>query len=49
MARKDGPAAANSVRKHLSMLFTYAIKLEVPGVIANPARAADRMQEGEEG
>lgn len=49
MGRKDGPAAANKVRKNLSMLFTHAIKLELEGVTVNPARAADRMREGDEG
>ena len=49
MGRKDGPSAANKVRKNLSMLFTYAIKIEVDGVTVNPARAADRMSEGDEG
>lgn len=49
MAKKPGPAAANKVRKNLSMLFTYAIKQEVEGVTTNPARAADRMTEGEDG
>jgi integrase len=49
MGRKDGPSAANKVRKNLSMLFTYAIKIEVDGVTVNPARAADRMSEGKEG
>ena len=49
MAKKEGPAAANKVRKNLSMLFSYAIKQEVPGVTVNPARAAERMREGDEG
>lgn len=49
MGRKDGPAAANKVRKNLSMLFNYAIKLEVPGLVVNPTRAADRMKEGKDG
>lgn len=49
MGRKDGPAAANKVRKNLSLLFNHAMKLEVEGVTVNPARAADRMREGAEG
>lgn len=49
MAKKDGPAAANKVRKNFSLLFTYAIKQEMPGVSANPARAADRLKESGDG
>jgi hypothetical protein len=49
MSKKEGPAAANKVRKNFSLLFTYAIKLELPGVTGNPARAADRMKEGGDG
>lgn len=49
MAKKDGPAAANKVRKNLSLLFNYALKQEVEGVAGNPARAADRMNESEDG
>lgn len=49
MGRKDGPAAANKVRKNLSLLFNHAMKLEVDGVTVNPARAADRMRESDEG
>ncbi|OWV52181.1 integrase [Mameliella alba] len=49
MAKKDGPAAANKVRKNLSLLFNYALKQEVEGVTGNPARAADRMEESEDG
>lgn len=49
MARKGGPAAANKVRKNLSLLFNHAMKLEVEGVTVNPARAADRMREADEG
>lgn len=47
MAKKDGPAAANKVRKNFSLLFTYAIKNEL--MATNPARAADRMKESGDG
>lgn len=47
MAKKDGPAAANKVRKNFSLLFTYAIKHEL--MTANPARAADRLKESGDG
>lgn len=47
MAKKDGPAAQNKVRKNFSMLFTYAIKQELTGL--NPARAADRRKESADG
>ena len=49
MAKKDGPAAANKVRKNLSFLFAYAIRQEVPGVTTNPARAAEKMRKGDDG
>ena len=49
MSRKSGPAAANKVRKNLSMLFTFAIKQEVDGVTNNPTKAADRKRESSEG
>lgn len=49
MGRKDAPAAANKVRKNLSLLFNHAIKLEVEGVTVNPTKAADRMREGDDG
>ena len=47
MNKKDGPAAANKVRKNLSMSFNFAIKLEV--ITSNPARAADKMKESGDG
>lgn len=47
MAKKDGPAAANKVRKNFSLLFTFAIKNEL--MAANPARAADRLKESRDG
>jgi len=47
MNMKAGPAAANKVRKNLSMLFNFAIKLEV--LTFNPARAADKMKESGDG
>lgn len=49
MGRKEGAAAANKVRKNLSMLFNYAIKLEVQGVTINPTKAADRIRDGSDG
>lgn len=48
MEHRNGPAAANKVRKNLSMLFKHAIKLEVEGVTVNPTKVADRMREGDE-
>jgi len=49
MARKEGASAANRVRKNLSMLFNYAIKIEVEGVLVNPARSADRLRVDSDG
>ncbi len=50
LGRKGGPAAANKVRKNLSMLFNHALrKLDVPGLTGNPARGADRMTEADGG
>lgn len=43
MAKKTGPAAANGVKKNISMLFNFAIaKLNYKGT--NPARAAERLK-----
>lgn len=43
MAKKTGPQAANTVKKNLSMLFTFAIKkLEYKG--PNPAIGADKLK-----
>lgn len=48
MAKKTGPTAANTVRKNISLLATFAIgKLHMK--MANPARAADRMKENPDG
>lgn len=47
MAKKDGPAAQNKVRKNFSLLFTYAIKQELMN--NNPARAADHRKENSDG
>lgn len=47
MAKKEGPAAANKVRKNFSLLFTYANKQEL--MTGNPARVADRLKEGGDG
>lgn len=47
MAKKEGPAAQNKIRKNFSLLFTYAIKNELMG--SNPARAADRRKENADG
>lgn len=48
MRRKAGPAAANKVKKNLSMLFNYAArKLTYKGV--NPARFADSRKENPDG
>ena len=37
MGKKSGPAAANTVKKNLSMLFNFSIKREM-GMTLNPAR-----------
>lgn len=47
MAKKDGPAAQNRVRKNLSLLFNYAIRLELISV--NPVRATDRVKHRSDG
>lgn len=47
MARKGGPAAANRVKKNMSMLFNFAIKQEL--MTHNPARAADSYDENPDG
>lgn len=43
MAKKDGPAAANMVKKNMSMLFNFAIKRDL-GATFNPARFADKLK-----
>lgn len=48
MARKSGPAAANKVKKNLSLLFNHAIRGGY-GITWNPARHADRMRENPDG
>lgn len=47
MAKKDGPAAANRVKKNLSLLFNYAGKHF--GMTHNPARHADRRKVSSDG
>lgn len=47
MARKVGAAAQNRVRKNLSMLFNYAIHLEV--IAANPVAGSERVKYDSEG
>lgn len=48
MAKKDGPAAANTVKKNLSMLYNFAAKKhDYDG--ANPAKLADRAKESRSG
>lgn len=48
MDKKSGPAAANGVKKTMSLLFTFAIKRQL-GVTFNPARYADRRKENPDG
>lgn len=48
MSKKTGPAAANTVKKNMSMLFNFAAKkLGYSG--ANPARFAERMKVNPDG
>jgi len=47
MAKKDGPAAQNRVRKNLSMMFNYAIRLEI--IAANPVKATERVKHKSDG
>ncbi|WP_172293777.1 tyrosine-type recombinase/integrase [Pseudoruegeria sp. HB172150] len=48
MAKKNGPTAANTVKKNLSMLFNFAAKkLGYTG--PNPARFAERMKTNPDG
>lgn len=49
MARKDGAAAANRVRKLLSMLFNFALAMEFEGVTKNPARYAQPRKHKSDG
>lgn len=48
MSKKTGPAAANKVKKNMSILFNFAIKKGF-GVTFNPARYADKRQENPDG
>ncbi|EYD76776.1 Mobile element protein [Rubellimicrobium mesophilum DSM 19309] len=48
MSKKEGPAAANRVKKNLSILFNFAIKHEM-GITANPARHAERRKQNPDG
>lgn len=47
MAKKDGPAAANKIRKRLSALFIYAMRLGTATM--NPARLAEKRTESTTG
>jgi len=47
MGRKAGPAAQNRVRKNLSMLFTYAVRLEL--IAVNPVKATERVKHKSDG
>jgi len=49
MNKKDGPTAANNVKKTLSILFNFAIKHELGGQKHNPARHAERRKERADG
>ncbi|WP_244927333.1 tyrosine-type recombinase/integrase [Roseinatronobacter bogoriensis] len=49
MARKEGPTAANTVKKSMSMLFNFAIKKSLMGQRFNPASSADRRKENPDG
>lgn len=49
MGKKDGPQAANTVKKNLSMLFNFAMKQELAGVTRNPARHATRRKVNRDG
>jgi integrase len=49
MNKKEGPTAANTVKKNLSMLFNFAIKQQFGGQTFNPARYADRRRENADG
>lgn len=48
MDKKSGPAAANAVKKIMSLLFTFAIRHQM-GVTFNPARYAERRKESKDG
>ena len=48
MGKKNGPTAANAVKKNMSMLYNFAAKkLDYSGT--NPARFAERMKENPDG
>jgi hypothetical protein len=48
MAKKSGPAAANTVKKNLSMLFNYASK-KLGYVGPNPAKFAEKLKTNPDG
>ncbi len=48
MAKKSGPAAANAVKKNLSMLFNFAAK-KLGYMGPNPARYAEKMKANPDG
>ena len=48
MAKKSGPTAANTVKKNLSILFNFAIRMGM-GITFNPARFADRLKVNPDG
>ncbi len=48
MGKKAGPAAANNVRRNLSLLFNFALRHDL-GATANPARAAQRRKMNADG
>lgn len=49
MKKKQGPTAANTVKKNLSLLFNHAIHDSLMGQRLNPAKAAYRRKEAEGG
>lgn len=48
MGMKQGPTAANTVKKNLSMLFNFAAK-KLAYVGPNPARHADKLKTNPDG
>lgn len=49
MAKKDGPSAANKVRKNLRTIINYGTKKELVDISVNPAWKADPRKEAEGG
>lgn len=49
MNKKEGPTAANSVKKTLSLLFNHAIRQGFGKLTMNPAQHAKRRAEGADG